>query len=113
MHLVSNLYDLPLKSWFLGQLELIKRQSRIFEFGSLVYFNQRVMCNIPGCIDILSNNAITLFTSKCLLFRDYKFAQLHPNYAIISLTKRVWIFQQLSECVSFEERNILRPDSVL
>ena len=48
------------------------------------------MCNIPGCIDIFSNNAITLFTSKCLLLRDLdKFAQLQPNYAIISLTKRV------------------------
>ena len=48
------------------------------------------MCNTPGCIDILSNNAITLFTSKCLLFEDLdKFAQLQPNYAIISLTKRV------------------------
>ena len=39
MHLVLNLYDLPLKSWFFGQLEPIKRQLRIFEFGSLVYFN--------------------------------------------------------------------------
>ena len=38
MHLVSNFYDLPLKSWFFGQLEPIKRQLRIFEFGSLVYF---------------------------------------------------------------------------
>ena len=76
MHLVSNLYDLPLKSWFFGQLEPIKRQLRIFEFGSLVYFNLCVMCNIPGRLDILSNNAITLFTSKCLLFRDLdKFAQ--------------------------------------
>ena len=90
MHLVSKFYDLPLKSWFFGQLEPIKRQLRIFEFGSLVYFNYWVMCNIPGCIDIFSNNAITLFTSKCLLFRDLdKFAQLQPNYAIISLTKRV------------------------
>ena len=50
------------------------------------------MCNTPGCIDILSNNAITLFTSKCLLFRDLdKFAQLQPNYAIISFFKgSVW-----------------------
>ena len=72
------------------------------------------MCNIPGCIDIFSNNAITLFTSKCLLLRDLdKFAQLQPNYAIISLTKRVRIFHHLSKCVSFEERNILRPSSVL
>ena len=72
------------------------------------------MCNTPGCIDILSNNAITLFTSKCLLFRDLdKLTQLQPNYAIISLTKRVWIFHHLSKCVSFEERNILRPISVL
>ena len=38
-HLVSNFYDLPLKSWFFGQLEPIKRQLRIFEFGSLVYYN--------------------------------------------------------------------------
>ena len=72
------------------------------------------MCNTPGCIDILSNNAITLFTSKCLLLRDLdKFAQLQPNYAIISLTKWVWIVHHLSKCVSFEERNILRPISVL
>ena len=72
------------------------------------------MCNIPGCIDILSNNAIILFTSKCLLLRDLdKFAQLQSNYAIISLTKQVWIFHHLSKCVSFEERNILRPISVL
>ena len=31
--------SIPLKSWFFGQLEPIKRQLRIFEFGSLVYFN--------------------------------------------------------------------------
>ena len=78
------------KKLVFGQLEPIKRQLRIFEFDSFVYFNYWVMCNIPGCIDIFSNNAITLFTSKCILFRDlYKFAQLQPNYAIISLTKRV------------------------
>ena len=72
------------------------------------------MCNSPGCIDILSNKDITLFTSKCLLFRDlYKFAQLQPSYAIISLTKQVWIFHHLSKCVSFEEKNIFRPSSVL
>ena len=36
---VSNFYDLPLQSWFFGQLEPIKRQLRFFEFGFLVYFN--------------------------------------------------------------------------
>ena len=59
----------------------------------------RVNGNRPGCIQPLlsslrscrvSNNAISLFTRKCLLFRDLdKFSQLQPNYAIISLTNRV------------------------
>ena len=42
MHLVSDFYDLPLQSWFFGQLEQlepIERRLRFFEFGSLVYFN--------------------------------------------------------------------------
>ena len=39
MQLVSNFYDLPLKSWFFGQLEpILKHQLKIFEFESLVYF---------------------------------------------------------------------------
>ena len=39
MHLVPNFYDFPLKSCFFGQLEPVKRQLKIFEFESLVYFN--------------------------------------------------------------------------
>ena len=39
MQLVSNFYDLPLQSWFFGQLEPIKRQLRNFEFDSSFILN--------------------------------------------------------------------------
>ena len=37
MHLVLNFYDLPLKSWFFGQLEPIKRQLKD-QYGPRVFF---------------------------------------------------------------------------
>ena len=42
MHLVSNFYDLPLKSCFFGQLEPIKRQLRIFLTSKVSFTDQKL-----------------------------------------------------------------------
>ena len=65
-----TLYVKPLKSYDFAQLEPIRGQLRIFEFESLFYFNLWVISDIPGCRDLFSNNAITLFTSKRLIIKD-------------------------------------------